>query len=69
MDQIDAVHVSAPGLLVIDITAADEPTARQALEHLHALWATDGPMRIRRLPSQPGVQCRVYATLQIDESL
>lgn len=27
MKDIDAVHVSRPGLLVVDITAADEATA------------------------------------------
>ncbi|MFD3442542.1 DUF6207 family protein [Streptomyces sp. NPDC058685] len=63
---IDAVHVSEPGLLVLDITAADEATARRALDQLNALWATDASGRIRRLPAQPGVQCRVYAHLDHD---
>lgn len=63
MDDIDAVHVNEPGLLVLDITAADEPTAQRALDQLNALWATDASGRIQRLPGQPGVQCRVYASL------
>ncbi|MEV6781200.1 DUF6207 family protein [Streptomyces sp. NPDC051098] len=63
MDDIDAVHVSEPGLLVVDITAADDVTAQRALEQLNALWATDRSGRTRRVPGQPGVQCRVYARL------
>ncbi|MFE6130085.1 DUF6207 family protein [Streptomyces sp. NPDC056437] len=66
MDDIDAVHVGEPGLLVLDITAADEPTAQRALDQLNVLWATDASGRIRRLPGQPGVRCRVYANLDHD---
>ncbi|MFJ7416345.1 DUF6207 family protein [Streptomyces sp. NPDC098077] len=41
---IDARHVSEPGLVVLDITAADEETALALMEELQQLWATSGPV-------------------------
>ncbi|MEU9102616.1 DUF6207 family protein [Streptomyces sp. NPDC048361] len=58
MDAIDPVHLSEPGLLVIDITAADDTTAQAAVAALDALWATSGPGRTHRVPGQPGAHVR-----------
>ncbi|MFC9425793.1 DUF6207 family protein [Streptomyces sp. NPDC056987] len=62
MDSPDGQHVSAPGLLVIDITAADEATAHAAMT-LDRLWATSGPRPVRRNPGQAGVKARLYEDL------
>ncbi|WP_063762696.1 DUF6207 family protein [Streptomyces sp. NRRL S-1448] len=57
-------HLGEPGLLVLDITAADEPTAQAAMTELDALWMTSGVARVRRVPGEPGVRARVYAALR-----
>lgn len=61
---IEPVHVSKPGLVVLDVVAADEATARAAREQLSRIWATDGGDRVWRLPGQPGVRLRIYAHLE-----
>ncbi|MGW5986126.1 DUF6207 family protein [Streptomyces anulatus] len=61
---IDARHVSEPGLVVLDITAADEETALALMDELQQLWATSGITEIRRDPAQPGVRARVYADIR-----
>ncbi|MFI0936884.1 DUF6207 family protein [Streptomyces sp. NPDC021019] len=58
---IDARHISEPGLVVLDITAADEETALALMDELQQLWATSGITTIRRDPAQPGVHARVHA--------
>ncbi|MEI7030709.1 DUF6207 family protein [Streptomyces pratensis] len=61
---IDARHVSEPGLVVLDITAADEETALALMDELQQLWATSGITAIRRDPAQPGVRARVHADIR-----
>ncbi|KQX40651.1 hypothetical protein ASD97_39715 [Streptomyces sp. Root63] len=61
---IDARHVSEPGLVVLDITAADEETALALMDELQQLWATSGITEIRRDPAQPGVRARVHADIR-----
>ncbi|MFC9431668.1 DUF6207 family protein [Streptomyces sp. NPDC056987] len=63
MDFPDRQHLCAPGLLVIDITAADEATAHAAMATLDRLWATSGPRPVHRTPGQAGVQARLYVDL------
>ncbi|MFI1786166.1 DUF6207 family protein [Streptomyces rubiginosohelvolus] len=60
---IDPRHLSESGLVVLDIAAADEPTATALMEGLQQLWATSGLTPIRRTPGQPGVRARVYADI------
>ncbi|MGW5529426.1 DUF6207 family protein [Streptomyces xanthochromogenes] len=64
MDAIDPVHLSEPGLLVVDITAADDATAQAAVAALDALWATSGPCRTHRVPGEPGARLRLFADLR-----
>lgn len=64
MDHIDEQHLSAPGLMVLDITAADETTARAAMAELDRIWATSGIAAVRRVPDEAGVRARVYAALR-----
>ncbi|MER6501877.1 DUF6207 family protein [Streptomyces sp. NPDC001455] len=57
----DEQHVAEPGLVVLDITAADEDTLRTVMDGLQQRWATSGIVPVRRLPGEPGVRARVYA--------
>ncbi|MET8831708.1 DUF6207 family protein [Streptomyces sp. NPDC004610] len=53
-------HLAEPGLAVLDITAADEPTVTAIVTALDRLWATSGPAPARRTPGVPGVTTRLY---------
>ncbi|MER6501880.1 DUF6207 family protein [Streptomyces sp. NPDC001455] len=59
--QIDVKHIAGPGLVVLDIAAADEDTLRAVMEGLQRQRATSGIAPVRRLPGEPGVRARVYA--------
>ncbi|WLQ45621.1 DUF6207 family protein (plasmid) [Streptomyces laculatispora] len=61
MESINPQHVREPGLVVLDITAADEATAQLVMASLEQRWATSGITAIRRLPGVPGVRVWVYA--------
>lgn len=63
-ERIDEQYFADPGLLVLDITAADEATARAAMTDLDAMWMTSGAPGIRRVPGEVGVRARVYAVLR-----
>ncbi|MEU7737315.1 DUF6207 family protein, partial [Streptomyces griseus] len=43
MKELSEQHVSEPGLVVLDITAADEDTLRLVVAQLEERWATSGP--------------------------
>ncbi|MGW2918197.1 DUF6207 family protein [Streptomyces angustmyceticus] len=62
--KISEGHLSEPGLVVIDITAADEATAAQAATALGGLWLSSGPSSPWRTPGQAGVTVRAYADLR-----
>ncbi|SOE08988.1 hypothetical protein SAMN06272775_0066 [Streptomyces sp. 2323.1] len=62
--KISQEHLREPGLVVIDVTAADEETARQAAAALGGLWLSSGPSAPWRTPGQPGVTIRAYADLR-----
>lgn len=62
-ERIDEQHLGEPGLLVLDITAADEATAQAAITDLNALWTTFAVARVRRVPGGVGVHARVYAAV------
>ncbi|MFE6384534.1 DUF6207 family protein [Streptomyces roseolus] len=64
METIDPIHLSGPGLVVVDITAADEDTLQAAAEQLSQRWATSGTPKVRRIPGKPGVTARLYADLR-----
>ncbi|MFE2159912.1 DUF6207 family protein [Streptomyces lydicus] len=46
-------HLREPGLVVIDITAADEETAHQAAAALGGLWLSSGPSAPSAHPGGP----------------
>ncbi|MEJ8653691.1 DUF6207 family protein [Streptomyces sp. MS1.AVA.3] len=62
--KIPEEHLSEQGLVVIDITAADEATATEAATVLGALWLSSGPSAPWRTPGQAGVTVRAYADLR-----
>ncbi|PCG83103.1 hypothetical protein CIB93_26590 [Streptomyces sp. WZ.A104] len=57
-------HVAEPGLVVLDITAADEETAATVMDALQQQWATSGITPVWRTPGEAGVKARVYADLR-----
>lgn len=61
MRPFDAVHVSEPGLVVVELAAGDEETALAAVAGLGERWATSGPSEVWRVPGEPGVRVRTYA--------
>lgn len=64
VESINEVHVSQPGLIVVDIAAADDQTALAFQEMLAARWATAPADRTTRDPGQPGVRLRCYVDLR-----
>ncbi|MGW7052927.1 DUF6207 family protein [Streptomyces sp. NPDC054887] len=64
MEKIDEQHVRQPGLVVLDIIAADEATVHAVMASLGEWWATSGVAPVRREPGVPGVKARVYADIR-----
>ncbi|MFE0824755.1 DUF6207 family protein [Streptomyces sp. NPDC058847] len=64
MEASNAVHVSQPGLVVVDVAAADDETAFAFHTALAARWATTFVERTTRDPGQPGVRLRCYLDLR-----
>lgn len=61
--KVDAQHIDKPGLVVLDITAANEETAHAVMAELEQWWATSGITPVRREPGVPGI-ARVYADIR-----
>ncbi|MFJ9250351.1 DUF6207 family protein [Streptomyces sp. NPDC101776] len=68
MDPISEVHVSRPGLVVVDVAAADE-TALAFQQLLTDRWATAPALHTTRDPGEPGVRLRCYLDLRQSISL
>ncbi|WP_046248059.1 DUF6207 family protein [Streptomyces sp. MBT28] len=64
MEAINDVHVSEPGLVVVDIAAADDETAFAFHTVLAARWATTSVERTTREAGQAGVRLRCYLDLR-----
>lgn len=58
------MHVSEPGLIVVDVAAADDETAFAFHTALAARWATASVERTTREAGQPGVRLRCYLGLR-----
>ncbi|MFI8440240.1 DUF6207 family protein [Streptomyces rochei] len=64
MEAINEVHLSEPGLIVVDIAAADDETAFAFHAELATRWATTSVERTTHEPGQPGVRLRCYLDLR-----
>ncbi|MFF5611177.1 DUF6207 family protein [Streptomyces cellulosae] len=53
-----------PGLVVLDVAAADAATALSLQAALAARWATATADGVTREPGQPGVRLRCYLDLR-----
>ncbi|MCX4791629.1 DUF6207 family protein [Streptomyces sp. NBC_01221] len=62
--RIDEQHITEPGLVVLDVTAADENTIRAVMDSLQQRWATSGITPVWRAPGEAGVRARVYADIR-----
>ncbi|MEU0397290.1 DUF6207 family protein [Streptomyces sp. NPDC006208] len=54
-------RTSHPGLVVHELTAADEATAQAVMHELEQCWATSGTSPVPRRPGEPGMSARVHA--------
>ncbi|MCX4740803.1 DUF6207 family protein [Streptomyces antibioticus] len=63
MNPINEVHVSRPGLVVVDVAAADDNTALAFQQMLAGRWATSPAQRTTHDVGQPGVRLRCYLDL------
>ncbi|MET8218053.1 DUF6207 family protein [Streptomyces hirsutus] len=66
MKPFNEAHVSEPGLIVVDVAAADEETAIAFQKAIADRWATATADRTTRDPGQPGVRLRCYLDLRQD---
>jgi hypothetical protein len=62
--RIDEQHITEPGLVVLDVTTADEDTIRAVMDDLQQRWATSGITPVWRAPGAAGVRAQVYADIR-----
>ncbi|MGW3150957.1 DUF6207 family protein [Streptomyces sp. NPDC001177] len=58
------MHVTQPGLVVVDVAAADDATALELQQALADRWAAVTAEGTTRQPGQPGVRLRCYLDLR-----
>ncbi|MGW1543273.1 DUF6207 family protein [Streptomyces sp. NPDC002309] len=63
MEPFNATHLARPGLIVLDIAAADDQTALTFQQAIAARWATATAEHTTRDAGQPGVRLRCYLDL------
>ncbi|MBL3671478.1 hypothetical protein JL475_37485 [Streptomyces sp. M2CJ-2] len=64
MKPIKDEHLAEPGLVVVDVAAADNDTALAFQAALAGRWATATADRTTRAPGEPGVRLRCYLDLR-----
>ncbi|MGW3462668.1 DUF6207 family protein [Streptomyces olivaceoviridis] len=64
MKPIREEHVAEPGLVVVDVAAANDATVFALQEALAERWATAAGDRTTRTPGEPGVWLRCYLDLR-----
>ncbi|MFF7859447.1 DUF6207 family protein [Streptomyces sp. NPDC007904] len=64
MKPIRDEHLAEPGLVVVDVAAADDDTALAFQAALAERWATATDDRTSRIPGEPGVRLRCYLDLR-----
>ncbi|MGX1887270.1 DUF6207 family protein [Streptomyces sp. NPDC055287] len=61
--RIDEQHIAEPGLVFLDVTAADEDTIRAVMDGLQQQWATSSVTPVWRTPGESGVRARMYVDI------
>jgi hypothetical protein len=64
VDPIREVHLSEPGLLVVDVAGADEASVMAFRDAVVRTWATAPAEHVTREPGRPGVRIRLYTDLR-----
>ncbi|MFI1510249.1 DUF6207 family protein [Streptomyces sp. NPDC020597] len=64
MNPINEAHVSEPGLVVVDVAAADDATALAFQQLLADRWATSPAQHTTRDAGEAGVRLRCYLDLR-----
>ncbi|MFF4041115.1 DUF6207 family protein [Streptomyces sp. NPDC001816] len=64
MKHVQDVHVAEPGLVVVEVAAADDDTAFAFQSALAQRWATAAAENTTREPGEPGVRLRCYLDLR-----
>ncbi|MGY5118325.1 DUF6207 family protein [Streptomyces sp. 900105755] len=64
IDPINEAHVSEPGLVVVDVAAADDATTLAFQQLLADRWATATAQYTTRDAGEPGVRLRCYPDLR-----
>ena len=69
MEPINELHLTEPGLVIVDVAAADDDTAFAFQQALASRWATATTDRTTHDPGQPGVRLRCYLDLRQDATV
>ncbi|MEU6258609.1 DUF6207 family protein [Streptomyces sp. NPDC047043] len=64
VDPMREVHLSEPGLLVIDVAGCDDATVLAFQAAIARMWGTSPAECTTRDVGQPGVRLRMYADLR-----
>ncbi|MET8957191.1 DUF6207 family protein [Streptomyces sp. NPDC004533] len=64
MGPISETHMAEPGLVVVEVAAADDATAFAFQQALATRWATATADRTTRDAGEPGVRLRCYLDLR-----
>ncbi|MGX1487849.1 DUF6207 family protein [Streptomyces nigra] len=64
MDPINEAHVGEPGLVVVDVAAADDATALTFQQLLADRWAMATAEHTTRDAGEPGARLRCYLDLR-----
>ncbi|MFF4138056.1 DUF6207 family protein [Streptomyces mirabilis] len=64
MNPINEAHVSEPGLVVVDVAAADDATALAFQQLLADRWTASPALHTTRDAGEPGVRLRCYLDLR-----
>ncbi|MFF3518145.1 DUF6207 family protein [Streptomyces sp. NPDC004393] len=64
MGPISDTHMAEPGLVVVEVAAADDATAFAFQQALATRWATATADRTTRDAGEPGVRLRCYLDLR-----
>ncbi|MGP4012519.1 DUF6207 family protein [Streptomyces sp. 4N124] len=65
MEPIREAHVAEPGLLVVEVAAADDARAFAFQDAIAQVWETATAVKTTRDPGEPGVRLRLNTDLRL----